>query len=458
MSLPILRNSRLLSHVAAATTAVALAIGAYLGADDVLSRIVLPVAAPAADKSNYLPNLGPDWGTQHVNLNRLGNALSDGTLVVLGSSELSSHDLRFVPYRFFPEELKVPTLAYGHAMFQSYGMVSVLESVADSLTPNTRLVIMVSPAWFASGGQLPRSAFAEHVTGPVWNRLWDKPSTREQLQTWISDNANWGLLWLIANGQVAELKDKVSLWWNARQEPAPDKPRSKLSVPAHRYVVWPSAARLNAGHWSRLTQEAREVEHKLGGNNPYDVRDDYYKQYLASLYSPARNEFANVDPLTRTELGDLSRLMALLQKRKVKAYFVIQPFNPKLILDMERFDPVVAAITGMCTRYQMGCLTSTAFPSSPAWCVTTCTWPNWAGPWPTRALRSIFPDEAIFCRAFAKPDDAAAPDRDAGKGWGRRFLWHLCLYLGVILVFVLQAQPTTGSGGPIKVEFQYQQF
>lgn len=365
MSLPILRNSRLLSHVAAATTAVALAIGAYLGADDVLSRIVLPVAAPAADKSNYLPNLGPDWGTQHVNLNRLGNALSDGTLVVLGSSELSSHDLRFVPYRFFPEELKVPTLAYGHAMFQSYGMVSVLESVADSLTPNTRLVIMVSPAWFASGGQLPRSAFAEHVTGPVWNRLWDKPSTREQLQTWISDNANWGLLWLIANGHVAELKDKVSLWWNARQEPAPDKPRSKLSVPAHRYVVWPSAARLNAGHWSRLTQEAREVEHKLGGNNPYDVRDDYYKQYLASLYSPARNEFANVDPLTRTELGDLSRLMALLQKRKVKAYFVIQPFNPKLILDMERFDPVVAAITGMCTRYQMGCLDLYSIPFEP---------------------------------------------------------------------------------------------
>ena len=203
MSLPIFSNTRLLSHVAAATTAVALAYGAFCGADDVLSSIVNPVSTVAASKSNYLPNLGPDWGTQHVNLNRLGNALSDGTLVVLGSSELSSHDLRFVPYRFFPEELKVPTLAYGHAMFQSYGIVSVLESVADSLTPNTRLVIMVSPAWFASGGQLPRSAFAEHVTGPVWERLWDKPSTREQMQTWISDNANWGLLWLIANGPVS---------------------------------------------------------------------------------------------------------------------------------------------------------------------------------------------------------------------------------------------------------------
>ena len=54
------------------------------------------------------------------------------------------------------------------------------------------------------------------------------------------------------------------------------------------------------------------------------------------------------------------------------------------------------------------------------------------------------------------PADQDSPK--AGAPWARRFFWHLCLYLGVILVFVLQAQPTTGSGGPIKVEFQYQQF
>lgn len=363
--LPLIRNPRLLSHVAAASTALALAIGVFWGADDLLSEIVRPVSSAASIKDNYLPNLGPDWGTQNVNLTRLGNALSDGTLVVLGPSELSSHDLRFVPYRFFPQELKVPTLAYGHAMFQSYGIVSVLESLADSLTPNTRLVIMVSPAWFASGGQLPRSAFAEHVTGPVWDRLWSQPNTREQMQTWISDNANWGLLWLIANGQVSELKDKITLWWNSPKETAPDLPRHKLSVPAHKYVAWPSSARLNAGQWSSIVDQARQTERALGGNNPYDVRDDYYKDYLAPLYSPARNEFADIDPITRAELGDLSRVMALLQKLKVKAYFVIQPFNPKLILDVERFDPVAAAIVGMCERYQMGCLDMYSMPFEP---------------------------------------------------------------------------------------------
>ncbi len=362
---PPIHNSRLLSHIVAAITACVLAVMAYWAADRFLDRNVQPISSAPAVTDNYLPNLGPDWGTQHVNLNRLSRALSDGTLVVLGSSELSSHDLRFVPYHFFPRELKVPTLAYGHAMFQSYGIVSVLESVADSLTPNTRLVVMVSPAWFASGGQLPRSAFAEHVTGPVWDRLWDRQATREQMQTWIGANANWGLLWLLANGQVAEFKDKLAAWWHARSQPAPDRPRSALAVPAHKFVAWPSSARLSGQHWSELIDQAVDVERQLGSKNPYDVRDDYYEKYLAMLPSPARSEFPDVPPMTRPELGDLARVMALLQQRKVRAYFVIQPFNPKLILDVERFDPVVTAIQGMCERYGMGCLDLYSIPFQP---------------------------------------------------------------------------------------------
>ena len=63
--------------------------------------------------------------------------------------------------------------------------------------------------------------------------------------------------------------------------------------------------------------------------------------------------------------------------------------------------------------------------------------------------------------AWIRPRAGGEAEGQEGRkaaAWGRRFFWHLCLYIGVILVFVLQAQPTTGSGGPIKVEFQYQQF
>ena len=358
-------STQLLSHAAALCTALVIAAGAYVVAKTSFNSLPLPAVAAAGQGKNYLPNLGPDWGTQNVNLVRLSNALADGTLVVLGSSELSSHDLRFVPYRFFPDELKVPTLAYGHAMFQSYGMNSVLESVVDSLTPNARLVIMVSPSWFASDGQFPRSAFAEHVSGPVWDRLWSKPATRGQMQNWIEDNANFGLFWLIANGQASELKDKLSLWWHDRNVREPDRPRSPLAVPAHKFVSWPQGARLNANAWENLFDDAREVEQRLGGHNPYDVRDENYTSYLSTLPSPTRDEFADVDPMSRPELGDLSRLMALLQKKKVRAYFIMQPLNPKIVMDVERFEPVVNAFANMCRRYGMGCLDMYRMPYEP---------------------------------------------------------------------------------------------
>jgi len=48
--------------------------------------------------------------------------------------------------------------------------------------------------------------------------------------------------------------------------------------------------------------------------------------------------------------------MALLQKKKVRAYFVMQPLHPKIVMDLERFAPVLTAFAGMCKRYHMGCL------------------------------------------------------------------------------------------------------
>lgn len=355
-------NSRLLSHVAAFATALGVAAGAYWVAKTAFENVPLPLVATTGQGANYLPNLGPDWGTQNVNLVRLGNALADGTLVVLGSSELSSHDLRFVPYRLFPDELKVPTLAYGHAMFQSYGMTSVLESVVDSLSPNARLVIMVSPSWFASDGQFPRSAFAEHISGPVWDRLWSKPASRDQMRNWIEDNANFGLFWLIANGQASEFKDKLNLWWNDRGVREPDRPRNPLSVPAHRYVGWPASARVNSVTWERMFDDARMTEQELSGHNPYDVRDENYDTYLSKLPSATRDEFADGDPMLQPEVSDLSRLMALLHKKRVRAYFIMQPLHPKIVMDLERFTPVLNAFTGMCKRYQMGCLDMYSMP------------------------------------------------------------------------------------------------
>jgi len=56
-------NSRLLSHLAAATTAAVLALGLYIAGDDFLDRLPLPVQLPSASTTtatdNYLPISGP---------------------------------------------------------------------------------------------------------------------------------------------------------------------------------------------------------------------------------------------------------------------------------------------------------------------------------------------------------------------------------------------------------------
>lgn len=40
----------------------------------------------------------------------------------------------------------------------------------------------------------------------------------------------------------------------------------------------------------------------------------------------------------------------------------------------------------------------------------------------------------------------------------KRYALLVCLYLGLILVFLLQARAPSDLGGPIKVEYEYQQF
>lgn len=69
MSLPTAK-ARLLSHIAAAITASLLALALYWTADRFLDRNVQPISSSPSTTDNYLPNLGPDWGTQHVNLDR----------------------------------------------------------------------------------------------------------------------------------------------------------------------------------------------------------------------------------------------------------------------------------------------------------------------------------------------------------------------------------------------------
>ncbi|WP_234353440.1 D-alanyl-lipoteichoic acid biosynthesis protein DltD, partial [Achromobacter xylosoxidans] len=208
-------------HALAAALALTVALAAGLGAWHGLALRTGP--APDAATGVYIHNLGNTLQDQTRNLSRLSQALRTGDrLVVMGSSELTSTDLRFVPYRFLADELRMPVMAYGHSGFQSLGMQLVLAALADDLSPASRVVIMVSPGWFDGDGGLGPDEFREHAN-PLLPRLVRQPEGREQLARWLRDKGDARVAWSMAAEQAYVFRQRlVDLWTPAHAAPAPE--------------------------------------------------------------------------------------------------------------------------------------------------------------------------------------------------------------------------------------------
>ncbi len=330
-------------HALAAALALAAAAAAGWGALHSLALKTEPV--PAAAPGIYLPNLGNTLQEQTRNLSRMSQALRTGDrLVILGSSELTSNDLRFVPYRYLADELQMPVLAYGHSGFQSLGMQLVLAALADDLSPASRVVVMLSPGWFDGDGGLGVDEFKEHAN-PLLPRLLKQPEGRAELARWLRDKGDAGVVWSMAAEQAYVFRQRlVDLWAPAYAAPAPEREREGPAAAAR--VV----------DWDALASQAQDAEQSQMGGNRYAVRDEFFNKYLRTIPEGGKTAY-QPQPLTgRDELRELTALMALLHQRGVNALFVMQPLHPMVFKDLARFEPIQQDVARLCQRYAMTCM------------------------------------------------------------------------------------------------------
>ncbi|EHK65841.1 D-alanyl-lipoteichoic acid biosynthesis protein DltD [Achromobacter arsenitoxydans] len=330
-------------HALAAALTLSAAVAAGWGALHALALKTEPV--PAAAPGIYIPNLGNTLDEQTRNLSRLSQALRTGDrLVILGSSELTSNDLRFVPYRYLADELQMPVLAYGHSGFQSLGMQLVLAALADDLSPASRVVVMLSPGWFDGDGGLGPDEFKEHAN-PLLPRLLRQPEGRAQMARWLDDKGDAGVLWSMAAEQAYVFRQRLAgLWSPAHAAPAPEPERQGPAAAAR--VV----------DWDALAGEAQAAEQSQMTGNRYAVRDEFFNKYLRAIPEGGKTAYLP-QPLTgRDELRELTALMALLRGRGVDALFVMQPLHPMVFKDLDRFEPVQRQVAALCQRYAMTCM------------------------------------------------------------------------------------------------------
>ncbi|KRC77597.1 DltD [Achromobacter sp. Root83] len=330
-------------HALAAALALSAAAAAGWGALHALALKTGPV--PAAAPGVYIPNLGNTLQEQTRNLSRLGQALRTGDrLVILGSSELTSNDLRFVPYRYLADELQMPVLAYGHSGFQSLGMQFVLAALADDLSPASRVVVMLSPGWFDGDGGLGPDEFKEHAN-PLLPRLLKQPEARAEVMRWLNDKGDASVMWSMAAEQAYVFRQRlVDLWTPAYAAPAPEPEREGP----------PAAARVV--DWDALASQAQTAEQTLMSGNRYAVRDEFFNKYLRAIPEGGKTAYLP-QPLTgRDELRELTALMALLRQHGVDALFVLQPLHPLVFKDLDRFQPIQRHVAALCQRYAMRCM------------------------------------------------------------------------------------------------------
>ncbi|MDH2054270.1 D-alanyl-lipoteichoic acid biosynthesis protein DltD [Achromobacter marplatensis] len=330
-------------HALAAALALSAAAACGWWAWHSLALKIEPV--PAAAPGIYIPNLGNTLQEQTRNLSRMSQALRTGDrLVILGSSELTSNDLRFVPYRYLADELQMPVLAYGHSGFQSLGMQLVLAALADDLSPASRVVVMLSPGWFDGDGGLGADEFKEHAN-PLLPRLLKQPEGRAELARWLRDKGDARVAWSMVAEQAYVFRQRlVDLWAPAYAAPVPEREREGPAAAAR--VV----------DWDALASQAQEAEQSQMGGNRYAVRDEFFNKYLRSIPEGGKTAY-QPQPLTgRDELRELTALMALLRQHDVNALFVMQPLHPMVFKDLARFEPIQRDVAALCQRYAMTCM------------------------------------------------------------------------------------------------------
>ncbi len=291
-------------------------------------------------------------GTEPFLAAALAHTFSDGSSIVLmGSSELSTSDHPSKPVNFFNKELHVPLLALGHDGNQSFSIHAQLIATGADLR-NARLAILVSPGWFVDKPGLRGTAlasFLEYQPSPSLYRIQQRieqgdPVTMpvsaymaehepelgaaQPITQWITRDASITGRFLYAFSQP----------WNAA---IIQRTRSSM-LAEDRLRPWNPGTRavFDADEWQPLYAMSAKEHMAQCSNNSVFVYDAYYAEHVKG-----RTRTLDIPPMERNrELRDFIALLDYLKTVHARPYFIIQPLNPYVYTNVKELDPLMARI------------------------------------------------------------------------------------------------------------------
>lgn len=367
MSLRLTTDYRVLQHISAFALA-------WIAASYLFAYVLRPITIPQPSPGYHIDTLGKGQEAVH-NLLYLSNALrEDQTIVLLGSSELDPNFSRhFIPTNFFPQTHLSRVVSFGRAGFDTLGMYGLLDTLRPHLNTGSRLVIVLSPAWFRITDLWPRT-FNEDFNDTVLLQLYLNDDPRSVFHDYLSGHQlefnymtptqkmflgdpsgmlDWNLPGFVVrtlNARAYAQREKLDMGLASLAKPVD---------PGHY-----DAGNGSALPWDEYEARARQMELRAMAGNDMWVRNKYYRLYAkrrAAGYTHYFLRHMNPEP----EMNGLKLLLQLLKTSKVHALFVMQPVNSRIYDDLTVFDSIDARIAGLCREYNMDYLDMYAAPLEP---------------------------------------------------------------------------------------------
>ncbi len=332
-------------------TALVIAAGAVWAASAALPREVTPEprTALAHPLTGYLENYSAEPWLSHLLAQSFSNG---GSIVLFGSSELTSADHPAKPVNFFNKELHVPLLALGHAGNQCRSIHAQLIA-ADAPLQRARIAILLSPGWFL-GNSAKRgtelAAFLEYQPSPSLYAVAARAMLGDTAITPVTGylrehahelgSAQPVVKWLMRDASAwNRARYFFSQPWDrwrieATKQPMLDDPPMRPHL-----VEWVMPP-IDSVPWNQLMQTSREEHLAACTNNRVLVNDAYYTEYVKG----GTKTVDAIAPEQSRELRDLRLLLGFLKREKARPLFVLQPLNPYVYTNLREADATMATV------------------------------------------------------------------------------------------------------------------
>ncbi|MCT7547372.1 D-alanyl-lipoteichoic acid biosynthesis protein DltD [Aliarcobacter butzleri] len=257
--------------------------------------------------------------------------LESGKIVLFGSSELVKYpDQRFLPQKFFNNELNIPLRVQGNEGHQTFVIMSQLAALDnETIRNNARIVVLLSPSWFTGSNEngLTMPKFLEYMYSGMMNKLYFESETDDKYKYLISD---------YIKENVSLIKDPSFIYkypLNVLEKDYLNNEMKKFIIQNFDYknikvetlnYVKPKL------DYDKLRVEAKNIEIPSSNNN-FGINNEYYLKYIEPEIAKNNFPFSIVIPPEldkNEEFQDFLVLLDFLDKYKIKPLFIMQDLNP----------------------------------------------------------------------------------------------------------------------------------